>query len=105
VWDKKQQRYLSLLPLQLACAALPQARDRGIDVIRVKTPVKEGELGGKVAGSIDFSVAWLVKTMQEDDGFYPNAIDGKITMEEEAVNTMPSAWQFNLDGSAFAPST
>lgn len=104
VWDAKTQKYLSLLPLQVACAALPQARDRGVDVIRVKTPVRADDPGAKVAGSIDFSVAWLAKTMREDEGFYPSVIDGKIRMEDEAVNTMPQTWQFNTDGAAFIPS-
>ena len=105
VWNKEKKGYQALTPLQIACAALWKARDRGIDVIRVKTPVDPDQLGSKVASEMDFSVQWLAKTMQEDPAFFPDVVNGKITMEDEAVNTMPKTWQFTPDGSIFAPTT
>jgi hypothetical protein len=103
VWDGKQHK--SLIPLQVACLALQKARSRGIDVIRVNTPVDLTQPGAKVAGSVDFSVAWLTKTMADEPAFFPDVLDGKISMEDRAVNTMPRHWQFSPDGSLFVPTT
>jgi len=103
VWDGK--KFQSLTPLQVACLALHKARDRSIDVIRVKTAVDPTQPGAKVAESMDFSVLWLAKTMQEDPAFFPDSVNGKIKMEDEAVNTLPQSWQFTPDGSIFAPTT
>lgn len=103
IWDGKQ--YKSMTPLQVACAALDRARASSMDVIRVVTPVDLTKPGAKVAGSVDFSVDWLSRTMQDHTGFFPDVIGGKITMEEEAVNEMPNKWQFTPDGSVLAPIT
>lgn len=90
-------------PLQAAVfAVLAAGVTAGFDVVRVFTPYDEHEPGSKSLAEVDFSVAQLTRLVEKDSIFYTAVMDGKIRLEEEAVNEMPRDWIVTADGT-FAP--
>ena len=93
---------VSFDPLQVACFALQKAQAGGCDVITVVTPSYTDASGSKALARCQFKVQDLVRLDRSDPSLFPEIKNGTITLEQEALMTLPPRWTVN-ENNLFVP--